>query len=296
MREAVASLGVLALLGGAYPLSRTLRPTVAQAPAGLTQRETEALEEKAQASLFGQFRGSMSDFLYLQVDRYVHGGVDLRGMTEKEISKKEAHVTSEDGVETGTRQHDGTETTVVPERKADWRGVLGDMERNIKPYASMANHRHKDPREALQIYRLMAAANPKSVRAYTEGGWLMVGMKGEGPERAFQFLSEGLRANPDSIELAASLGWLLTRVLERYADGARILEYAVRVADAHDPATFTTDEKDALQSVFRYLVNNRKYAKDRAGARAWATEGLRRYPDDVSCKKFLADDAAAKQE
>ena len=296
MREALAGLGVLVLLGAAYPLSQATRRLVADAPAGLTQEQSAALEEKAQASLFGQFRGSMSDFLYLQVDRYVHGGVELRGMTDREKTARQERVTSADGVEAGVRQHSGTETTVVPDRAHDWRGVLGDIDRHIKPYAPMAGHRHKDPREALQIYRLMAASNPRSVRAYTEGAWAMVTAQGEGPHAALKFLVQGARNNPESVEIAASLGWLLTRVLERYEDGRLVLEHSIQVMDARDPATLTSEEKEALQSVFRYLVNNRKDAGDRVGGRRWAVEGLRRYPDDVSCKKFLRDDAAAKQE
>lgn len=295
MREALAGFAALGLLGGAYPLAQAVRLTVADRPAGLSRSESEALEEKAQASLFGQFRGSMSDFLYLQVDKYVHGGVDLRGMTSKEIARKEKHVTSADGVETGTRQHDGTETTVVPDRDRDWRGPLGDMERNVKPYAPMAGHHHKDPHEALQIYRLMAAANPKSIRAYTEGGWLMNSMKGQGPEVALAFMEQGLRANPESIEILANIGLLLTRYLERYDAGRDVLERGVRIGESRDPGTFTPDELTEFQNLYRYLVNNRKYAKDLPSARRWAREGLRHFSDDVSCKRFLELDAAGKQ-
>ena len=296
MREALAGLGILALLGGAYPLARFVRPTVAEKPAGMSREQSEALEEKAQASLFGQFRGSMSDFLYLQVDKYVHGGVDLRGMTAKEISRKERHVTSADGVETGTRQHDGTETTVVPDKVRDWRGVLGDMERNVKPYAPMAGHHHKDPHEALQIYRLMAAANPQSIRAYTEGGWLMNSVKGQGPEVALKFMEQGARANPESIEILSNIGLLLTRYLARYDAGRDVLERGVRIGESRDPATLTPDELTEFQNLFRYLVNNRKYARDLPAARRWARAGLKRFPGDVTCTKFLKDEAAGKQE
>ncbi|MGC4046994.1 MAG: hypothetical protein QM758_24630 [Armatimonas sp.] len=207
MKQLLALVGCVLLLAGAYPLSQAARPVVEKAPQGLTHEQSEALEEKAQASLFGQFQGSMSDFLYLQVDKFVHSGVDLRGMTEKEKKKGAEVVTSVDGVEKGVRQHAGTETTVVPSKKVDWRGVLGDIERQVKPYTAMEGHSHKDPKESLPLYELMTVSNPKFVRGWTEGAWIMADQKEVGPEKALTFLRKGEKANPESIEIACSMGW-----------------------------------------------------------------------------------------
>jgi hypothetical protein len=273
----------------AYPIANAARPTMEQGPVGLTQEQTEALEEKAQASLFGQFRGSLSDFLYLQVDKFVHEGVDLRGKTEAELKKDRESVTSNDGVETGVRQHNGTETTVVPGKKEDWRGVLGDIERQVKTYKPMSGHGHRDPKDALQIYRLMTASNPKFLRGWTEGAWLMSRKKGVGPEKALEFLRAGEKANPESIEIASSLGWLLTRDMKRYEEGRIPLERAIALGKARDPETLTTDEEEGLVSAYRFLVNNRKYAGDIPAARLWALDGLVRFPDDPTCKKLLAE-------
>ena len=85
-------------------------------------------------------------------------------------------------------------------------------------------------------------------------------------------------------------------MMERYDEGRDVLERAIQIATSRDSATLTPDEHEAFQSLYRYLVNNRKYAKDRAGARRWALEGLRHFPDDVSCKKYLRDDDTKKQE
>ena len=44
----------------------------------------EAGEQAAGASLLGQFRSSASSSLYQRTDLYLHGGVELRPMTEGE--------------------------------------------------------------------------------------------------------------------------------------------------------------------------------------------------------------------
>lgn len=296
MKQLLAFVGCIALLAGAYPLSQAARPVVEKAPQGLTHEQSEALEEKAQASLMGQFRGSMSDFLYLQVDKFVHSGVDLRGMTDKEKKKGAEGVTSGDGVEKGVRQHAGTETTVVPSKKVDWRGVLGDIERQVKPYNGMEGHSHKDPKESVQLYRLMTLSNPKFVRGWTEGAWIMAHQKEAGPEKALAFLREGEKANPESIEIASSVGWLLTRNLERYDEALAPLERAVALGNTRDPQSLTSDEEEAFASAYRFLVNNRKYAGDIAGGRRWALEGLKRFPEDPSCRKFLEEYPASGKE
>jgi hypothetical protein len=273
----------------AYPVANAVRPTMESGPVGLTQAQNEALEEKAQASLFGQFRGSMSDFLYLQVDKFVHEGVEIRGKTESELKKDKESVTSSDGVETGVRQHNGTETTVVPGKKEDWRGVLGDIEREVQTYKPMGGHGHRDPKDALQIYRLMTASNPKFLRGWTEGAWLMARKKEVGREKALAFLRAGEKANPESIEIASSLGWLLTRDLKRYDEGRVPLERAIALGKARDPQTLTTDEDEALVGAYRFLIHNRRLAKDLPAARTWALDGLARYPNDPTCRKFLEE-------
>jgi hypothetical protein len=289
MRQVLVWIGCAGLLGLAYPLSGMARPVMENAPVGLTREQTAALEEKAQASLLGQFRGSMSDFLYLQVEKYVHAGVELRPMTEAEKQKKLDAVTSTDGIETGTRQHGGTETTVVPEKKNDWRSVLGDIERDVRPFQSMNDHRHKEPKESLQLYRLMTWSNPKFIRGWTEGGWIMARTKEVGAQKALAFLREGEKANPESIEIAFSQGWLLQRELKRMDEASSALKRAIALGAVRDPGTLTTDEQEALQSAYRFLVVNRRDVNDIGAGRHWALEGLRRFPDDVTCQRFLRE-------
>jgi hypothetical protein len=281
------------LLALAYPIANAARPTIEQGPVGLSQKQNEALEEKAQASLFGQFRGSLSDFLYLQVDKFVHEGVEIRGKTETELKKDRESVTSSDGLETGARQHNGTETTVVPGKKDDWRGVLGDIERQVTAYKPMGGHGHRDPKDAVQLYRLMTASNPKFIRGWTEGAWLMARKKEVGPEKALAFLRAGEKANPESIEIASSLGWLLTRDLKRYDEGRVPLERAIALGKTLDPEALSAEEKEAqeeaLVSAYRFLIHNRRYAGDIPAARAWALDGQVRFPDDPTCRRFLEE-------
>jgi len=81
--ELLMAAGCLLGLGTSSALADWVRPKLGT-PAAMTRTQQEKLEEVASASLFGQFRSNMSDFLWLKVDKYLHSGVDLRGLTKKE--------------------------------------------------------------------------------------------------------------------------------------------------------------------------------------------------------------------
>ncbi len=276
----VAAAGVMTA-GGA--ISGRVRPVVAQT-GGLPPAQQGKLEEAASASLLGQFRSSMADFLWLKADKYLHNGVDLRGLTAREGKSHDVARANSAAGEHDCGHHD--ETTVIPEGERDWRGVFGDLEREIKPYQDMRNHRHRDPEEALPLFRLMTWSNPRFVPGYVIGASLIARERSKVPE-AVSFLKEGAKNNPHSIEIQNALGMMLTARQRWWDEAVPYLKRAIQIGAARDPRTLTEDESEAYRDAFRWLVLNRREAGRPAEARAAALAGLHAFPGDVVCRNHL---------
>jgi hypothetical protein len=282
LQNTVAALalgGTLALCGA---LSQTIQPNL-DTKVGLTQAQQERMEKLASASLFGQFRSSMADFLWMKADRYLHQGVEFRGMTDQEKQTGNADKVSGAG---GDRGHTN-ETTVIPSQERDWRGRFGDFERQVHPYKDMRNHQVEDPRQALPLFRLMTWSNPHFIPAYVAGASLLAHQPGK-LEEGLEFLREGEKNNPESIEIQTEIGELMTVNQRRYAAALPYLQKAIALAAARDPKTLIDDESEAYQNAFRWTVLNRREANDPAAAREAAVAGLRLFPNDIVCREYLA--------
>jgi|GEM_PF-1800041 hypothetical protein len=273
-------------------LAVNARPELA-APAGLTMSQQKKLEEVAAASLFGQFRSNIADFLWLKVDKYLHSGVDLRGMTEEEKRNERIRQLghAEKGKD-GNRQH-SSETTVVLDKETDWRGILGDVERDIKPYMDMRNHNHRDPKEALPLFRLMTWSNPKFIPGYATGA-VMIAREEKAFNEAIAFIQEGENNNPESIEIQATFSYLLLRANRFGGNGnfpaaAIHADKGVRLGLARDPSSLSTDEVEALQDCVRWRVLALRESGEIEQARQAALQGLKMFPKDVVCRNFLED-------
>jgi tetratricopeptide (TPR) repeat protein len=281
-----AALLAAALAGSGF-LALRIEPQVSVST-GLSASMQENIEKSASASLFGQFRSSMADFLWLKVDKYTHSGVDLRGLTEQEKANSSADkvASGDGGKENGNREHRGDETTVIPSADNDWRGFYGNLEREVQPYQGMDKHSHRDPKESLPLFRLMTWSNPHFISGYTVGA-AMIARDRTKLDDAIAFLKEGLTNNPDSIEIASDLGAILTTRKREYTQAMPYLMQAIRSGQIRDIATLTDDERDAYQAAFRWTVLNRREAKDLSVARAAAEAGLKLFPEDVVCRHYL---------
>lgn len=97
--------------------------------------------------------------------------------------------------------HDHAEAaTLIRTEATDFRGFLGNLEREVKPWQDpSAQHELASGAELLPWYRLITLSNPHFVRAYRVGAmWLSF----EGhEEQALEFLNEGIEKNPDNPEL-----------------------------------------------------------------------------------------------
>ena len=276
-----------AILAAGFVSTTLLSPTVSvleKRPVGMSASAQTKLEQVAGASLFGQFRSSMADFLYMKVDKYLHNGVELRGVTEqeKQVNVTEAQTAKGD---TGFAQHE-SETTIVPNAKDDWRGVLGAIERETQPYVDMSAHVHRDPKEALPLFRLMTASNPQFIPGYVVGAAMIARDKTKRAE-ALAFLREGEVNNPESIEIKAEIGMFYNGKLRQFAAAEKPLVEALVLAAGRDPKSLTDDEKEAWQNAVRHMVLCFRYQGKRDEAHQAAVDGLRLFPGDVTCLKQL---------
>jgi tetratricopeptide (TPR) repeat protein len=282
IKGGLAAVALISLLTVTNSISAKVQPAL-ESTAGMSQEQQEKLEQIASASLFGQFRTSMADFLWLKTDKYLHNGVDLRGTTE--LEKEAGHADKVESAKGEVIQH-AEETTVVPSQRRDWRGFIGNIERQVRPYEDMSNHAHKDPKEALPLFRLMTWSNPHFIPGYIVGSALIAMDRAKVPE-AIDFLSEGVKNNPESIEINNALGQMLTSKVRRYDEALPYLRKSIALAHARDAKTLTEDEMDAWQNAYRWTVLNRREAGDAAAARQAATEGLKFFPQDVVCRRYL---------
>ena len=306
---AAAAVGV----GGGAAGQRARAEVEMPAQAGMTRAQQTRLDQMASASLFGQFRSNMADFLYLKVDKYLHNGVELRGLTPEEAEasagkdEEEGHHeghgdghdeeegqhgadevrTAASDLAQGFQQH-AEETTVVPSKRRDWRGILGDLEREVQPYEDMSAHTHRDAQEALPLFRLMTISNPNFIPGYTLGATMIARDRAKTDE-ALAFLKEGERNNPQSIEIKMELGRMTTARKRDFAGAVPYLLGAIQIGHQRDPKTLTEDEDEALRDAYRWLVLNRREVKDHRVARAAARECLARYGSDVVCGNYLRD-------
>jgi hypothetical protein len=140
----------------------------------------------AASRLLGEVRTSLSDLMFLQTERYTHQGV--------------AYIEGDEEA----RNHGGLVETVVVRPLEDWRGFIGDMERQVKPWMdpSKGHMPHAKAEEVLPWFRLLTMINPHRLRGYRIGTFLLMAEgTPEAYEQALKFAEEGITNNPDSHEM-----------------------------------------------------------------------------------------------
>jgi hypothetical protein len=208
---------------------------------GRSQSESARAERNssAVATMLGEFRTAASDIMFIKTERYLDSGIayqphisQARLSTVGQIEEVEEHAEHATGAHDedaeGHEHHDdhaghheheesaGT-PTVIPAPAQDYRGVIGWMHRNIKPWRDPSlPHEHTDGLELLPWFRLMTVSDPHYIRGYAIGGWWLTRRN---LDEGIRFAEEGLRNNPASFEI-----W--------YTYGNLLLEKA-RIANAH---------------------------------------------------------------
>lgn len=186
---------------------------------GRARDETERIRRNssALAAMMGEFRTSISDIMFMKTERYLHGGVAyLPHHSESALSAEDLAADAEEhqselGLpDDDEYDHSGT-PTVIPPPDRDFRGWIGALHREVRPWRDPARaHIHTDGRDLLPWFRVMTQIDPRYIRGYVAGGfWLAQADR----LQAIDFVAEGLQHNPDAFELYVSRGLLRLRTI-----------------------------------------------------------------------------------
>jgi tetratricopeptide (TPR) repeat protein len=235
-----------------------------------------AHDENAAASLLGEFRTSFANWLWVRTDLYLHNGVQMRRLTDREISRGKAGSHSSDNHDHELHD-DSVLTTVIPAKEEDFRGIFGDIERATSTYKCMKGHNHNEPDDTLPLFRLMTWSDPQFIPGWTTAAAILARNKAnKGPERAVALLDEALESNPHSVAILAEKGRIQANKQGRFENAIRTFEKARAFGK------FARDEDDleGLRMTYRWLALLYRDFRSEASARAVANEGLRIFTDD----------------
>lgn len=224
-------------------------------------------------SLAQQARAAVAGHLWRQIETTMHAGVEMRTHREEDEHPHQ-------------ERHHSDLTTTIPSAAADFRGLLGHLERQIRPYFTAQGHFHESPDKTIPLFRLMTWADPNFVPGYTVGANILCAA-GRHVDDAIAFLHEGERFNPESVEIQTELGRYYVYYKRDYATGERHLRRALEVARHSVPRT--QDEEQAVRDAYRWLVLTYQYGARYDDALATAREGRRLFGPDVIFDRILAD-------
>jgi tetratricopeptide (TPR) repeat protein len=187
----VAVLGCfLALVGSTPGLRHTTATARAHYHTGLTDEDLRTRNQSAFAMMLGEVRATTSDLMFLKMTRYAHAGIGYAPRLRLDALEEKQQYS---GCAAGT-------PTAIRAAADDFRGFLGNMEREVKPYRNASkSHQHTDVAELLPWFRLMTLANPHYIRGYRVGGMTLV--KEKEWKKALEFMNEGVAGNPENPEL-----------------------------------------------------------------------------------------------
>ncbi len=176
--------------------------------------------------------------------------------------------------------------TVVPPKERDFRGIFGDVEREVASYKDMHNHSHNDPGQALPLFRLMTWLDPQFVQGWTTGANVMARDRSFlGTGKAIDFLKEGWRANPDSIDILMQIGSTFATRNRQYQAAIEWLEKARAVAMKKE--ALDEHEKDALEDTYRWLSLCYRESGQKQKEQVILLEACRVFPDDKILSRLL---------
>lgn len=246
----------------------------------------DAHESNAAVSLLGQFRASLSTWLWLKSDLYVHNGVEMRPITEGELANGVRDQKDADGWHAANRDTVAI-TTVIPGKGRDFRGLLGDLERATTTYQDMTNHRHNEPFDTMPLYRLINWCDPSFTPAWLSGAMALAGSKHRGAaDAAIAYLEDGIRQNPTSIALLTDSARLRIRLRGELRTVIPTLQRACRLAEASYDS-LPENEREAVVDAFRWLAIVHKSLGELSNAESAARRGLRLVKQDGILKHFL---------
>jgi hypothetical protein len=259
-------------------------------------------------------RRLVAQMLWLKTHAVLHAGVEEREARpgEETTRANEIHSHGSDGGRSehpgedahgscehpGGCEHDGEEShedeggqgahvLAVPPAREDWRGILGDLERSIKPYTD-ANGRpySKDADQTVPFYRMVTWADPRFIQGYTVGA-MFICRSGRYADRAIAYLHEGERYNPASFEIQMELGHYYLVYKKDYPAAEKHLLRALALVPRD--RRLTEMEEEARTDAYRWLaLNYQQWEKPQHAVRI-AREGLRVLGEDPTLRRIIKD-------
>lgn len=201
------------------------------------------VNQSSLARILGEFRTGMSDMLFIKTERYLHSGVGyvphlteglltVQGtdegvdehLEEMHEDQKAPHSHDHDhDHEHGGKDHFHHEEdveTLLPTESRDYRGWIGRMHREVKPWRDPGEaHQHTDGKELIPWFKMMTVSDPNYIRGYVIGAFWV---KRYDREAAMDFIEEGLGKNPEAFQLHLSKGMMLMAEARRLA-GSQVI-------------------------------------------------------------------------
>jgi tetratricopeptide (TPR) repeat protein len=237
----------------------------------------EQMEQSAAASIVGGFRSTVSGYLWMKADEYLHGGAAMRRLTEGEMRRNDARLASTQSPDGSDPVQHHNETSEIPHPDNDKRVGWGEIERSVKPWVDPKNHRHVNLRETIPLYQFMTWVDPTFVSAYVVGAHVIYSSDKSKINEVIAWLQKGVQASPKSVALQTELGRYLAEA-QRFDDAQIRLQTAITLGEsAHD---LTASEDDALQDAFRWMILIQRKLGDNQRERLYALRALKRFPND----------------
>lgn len=304
-------LGCAALF--ALPLlSSQIRPFAYEG--GFSRDEASRMQRNSSAiaTVIGEFRTSLSDILFVKTERYLHSGVayvphmdekllSIGGLT-RELTEHQEEV----GIIEDEFEDSGT-PTLIPQVSKDFRGFVGRLERQVKPWRDPElAHMHTEGKQLLPWFRVMTVSDPNYVRGYSVGAWWLISRD---IDQAQAFAEEGLANNENAFEIRYILGQVyLKRARALESAGATEQEVREMIKQAKNAYQIAAEhalevvrrgsggledvftryqEEDALASARMAVMLEDRHG-DPNRARALAARFHEAYPDDMVLARLAA--------
>ncbi len=326
-RWALVAVGLL-ILAGAGPL------VVEPMAQNIRLTRTPKFERDRASAIVQAFRGlqmSLADICYAKSTEYQHSGIIYRAPCEETLDadiRADRHQTDE-ALGGGTSPHPSAEkspraaptpasskstsrdhverhqheepdhehNTMIPPKEADFRGIIGHVEREVKPF-SLTHAAHSKPEEALPWLRLATWINPEHEMSWVAMAfWLQRTRKGgrnpRAVEQAIELLERARALNPPQENqpfakqgLLYMLGHLYLMEKKDYAKTIEVLEPAIKRGEA-DFAKLDAVQRDWLSFSFRDAVEAYRSLGQLDKAMDVAARGIVLFPDDGPLRTAL---------
>ena len=171
-------------------LSRSAQDARIRYSVDRSETDMQERNQSAFALILGEMRATMADLMFMKTSTYLHAGVGYSSSLQMEANSK---------ADTFSGCGPGTPTSIRDASK-DFRGFLGNIEREVKPFRDSSQaHVHTATKELIPWFRVMTLTNPHYIRGYRVGSKILADEMQWG--KCLDFLNEGIRNNADNPEL-----------------------------------------------------------------------------------------------